>query len=211
METLKVHLRKIKGRKTNKLRAKEVLPAIVYGHGFDSLAIEVPYADFEKVYKIAAESSLINLEINNKKPIKTLIYKVQYHPLTDKVIHVDFYKIKAGEKITVEVELIFKGISPAVKDLGGTLLTPLSKVEIECLPEDLISEIEVGITGLKELGDAIRVSDLPTPINVKILQDLEDVVVTVEQPRKEEEKVEEVPAEEVKEEEKEGEEKPEEK
>ncbi|MDA2936183.1 50S ribosomal protein L25 [Patescibacteria group bacterium AH-259-L05] len=186
METLSAQERKIKGRKTNFLRNKKIIPAVVYGHGFDSLPIEISYTDFIKVYKAAGESSLITLEIKNKQPVKSLIYKLQYHPLTDKIIHVDFYKIKAGEKITVEVELTFRGVSSAVKDLGGTLVTPLSKVEIECLPEDLIGEIEVDISGLKEFGDAIRVRDLNVPSKVKILQDLKEVVTIVEQPQIEE-------------------------
>lgn len=204
METLSAHIRKIKGRKTNLLRKKKIIPAVVYGHGFGSLSIEVMYADFLKVYETVGESSLINLEINDapdktgKKSVTSLIYKVQYHPLTDKIIHVDFYKIKAGEKITVEVRLKFVGVPPAVKDLGGTLVTSLSKIEIECLPEDLINEIEVDISSLQAFGDIIRIKDLRVPPTVGILQDLESTVTLVEQPRKEEEEKpeEEIPAEE---------------
>lgn len=198
METLRASSRKIKGRKTNLLRKEKIVPAVLYGHDFDSLSIEASYSDFLKVYKIAAESSLINLEIKGKNPTKCLIYKVQRHPLTDKIIHIDFYKVKAGEKITVEVEFKFVGTSPAVKDLGGTLVTPLSKVEVECLPEDLIHEIEVDISGLKEFGSAIRVSDLYVPSKVKILQDPEGIVAIIEEPKGGEEIKEEISTEEEK-------------
>lgn len=188
MLTLKTIPRKLKGKKTEKLRKQGFIPAVVYGYDFKPQSVQFPYLEFEKVYKQAGESTLINLEIQGKKPVKTLIYDVQYHPLTDKIQHVDFYKIKAGEKITVEVELKFVGTAPAVKELGGVLLPSLSKVEIECLPEDLIHEIEVDVSKLENFGDAIRVSDLKVPGSIKVLQDPEDMVVQIERPMKEEEK-----------------------
>lgn len=190
MKTLKVSTRELKGRKTNLLRSKKIIPAVVYGQDFDSLPVDVSVPDFLKVYKSAGESSLINLEIKEKKPIKVLIYKIQRHVLTDDIIHIDFYKIKAGEKITVEVELTFVGISPAVKELNATLLTPLTKLEIECLPKDLISEFKVDISSLKEFGDAIRVGDLDMPEKIKLMQIPEEIIVVVEERKKEKEEIE---------------------
>lgn len=195
MLSLKVQPRTVTGKKTKSLRKQDLIPGVVYGHGFKSQSIQVPYLEFEKVYKAAGESSLIDLEIKKEKPIKSLIYDIQYHPLTDKIIHVDFYKIKAGEKITVEVDIKLIGVSPAVKALGGILVSNLSKVEIECLPEDLIHEIEVDISDLIAFADAIRVSNLDVPKSVKILQDPDDVVVHVEELKQVEEVAEEVPAE----------------
>jgi len=206
MFTLKTQSRKLFGRKAGTLRKSGVIPAVVYGHNFKTQSIQVPYQEFEKIYKQARESSLIDLEIEGEKSegawpgsVKVLIHDIQYHPLTNQFQHIDFYKIKAGEKITVEVELKLTGLSPAVKELGGVLVSSLDEVEIECLPEDLIHQIEVDISGLKNFDDIIRVGDLKVPRNIKILQNPKDVVVNIERPREEEvaegapeEKVEEV-------------------
>lgn len=211
MLSLKVQSRELKGRKTKKIKEEGLIPAVVYGHGFKSKSIQVLALDFKKVFKETGESTLINLEIDGAKPIKVLVYDLQFHPLRDSLEHVDFYKIKEGEKIKVETGLNLIGEALAVKELGGVLFQNLNKVEIECLPEDLIHEIEVDITVLKTFEDIIRIKDLNIPSKVKILDNREEMVVQVERPKEEveEEKLEEEETEEEKEgeetEEKEGE------
>ena len=187
MLTLKTEPRKITGRKTDQLRKGGIIPAVVYGRDLKSKMIQVKVQAFEEVYQEAGTSSLINLEIDQEKPLKVLIYALQYHYLTDQVQHIDFYKIKAGEKITVPVTLNFVGEAPVVKELGGHLITNLDRVEIECLPEDLINEIEVDVSSLKKLDDTIRIKDLKFSDQIKILQDSEAPVIHAEEPRRAEE------------------------
>ncbi len=208
MLSLKAQLRELKGRKTKKIKEQGLIPAVVYGHGFKPKSIQVLALDFKKVFKEAGESSLINLEIEGGKPIKVLIHDLQRHPLKDNFQHIDFYKIKEGQKIKVETGLKLIGEAPAVKELGGVLFHNLDKVEIECLTEDLIHEIEVDISVLKTFEDIIRVKDLNVPSKVKIIDEAEEMVVQVERPRQEVE--EEKPAEEEVEEEKPAEEEAEE-
>lgn len=184
---LKAQLRKLKTKKCNGLREKNIIPAVVYGHDFKSISLQVPYTEFEKVFKETGESSLINLGIDGKIPLKVLIYDIQYHPLTNKIQHVDFYKIKAGEKITVETELKFINEAPVVKNLKGILVHNLDKIEIKCLPEDLVHEIEVDISGLATFEDVIRIKDLKISPKIEVLQDLNEVVVSVSRPQAEEE------------------------
>lgn len=203
MLTLKATKRKILGKKTKFLRDKDIIPTVVYGYKFEPIIIQVAYQEFEKIYKEAGKSSIINLEIDKENPIKSIIYDIQYHPVTDKIQHVDFYKIKAGQKVKVEVVLNFIGASPVVKELGGSLIINLDKVEVECLPEDLIHEIDVDVSVLTSFGKSIRVKDLKVPQSVEILQDSEATVIHAEEPRKEKE-VEEEPTEEIKEPEKIG-------
>jgi len=130
MTTLKVQTRNIFGRKNKQIREKDFIPAVVYGHGFKSISLKVSYSAFEKVLKKAGESTLIDLEIGTDKPIKVLIYDMQYEPLTNKIQHIDFYKIKTGEKIDVDVELKFMGESLVVKEAGGVLVHILDKIKI---------------------------------------------------------------------------------
>ena len=191
MLELKASVREITGRKTKDLRRENIIPAVVYGHGIESLSVQVLLSDFEKAFKQAGESSLIDLKIKGQDDRKVLVHAIQYHPLTDKVEHVDFYQIKEGEKIIVEVELEFTGSSRAVKDFSGILIHELDKIEVECLPKDLIRSVEVDLSRLNELNDVIRIGDLKMPENIKILSDPESSVVAVKAPKIVEEKEEE--------------------
>jgi len=197
MFLLKVKERKLFGRKTDQLRKAGFIPAIIYGHGVKNQAVEAPYIAFDKIFQETGESGLIDLEIDDKKPIKVLVHDIDYHPLTQQIQHIDFYQIKAGEKISVEVEIKFVGVAPAVKELGGIFVPNLAKIEIECLPEDLVRELEVDISKLAAFGDSVRVSDIAAPQKIKILNDPAEVIATIEEPRAEEElkKMEEAPVE----------------
>lgn len=187
MLSLRANKRNIFGRKTKQLRKQKIIPAVVYGHNVKPQALSVPYLDFKKIYQQAGESSLINLIINNEKPIPVLIHDIQYHPLTDEIEHIDFYQIKADEKITIDIELKFIGEAPAVKELGGILVTPLSKIKVECLPKDLVHEIKIDISKLKTFEDIIRIRDLKPPAGIKFLASPDETVVLVKPPRTEEE------------------------
>ncbi len=179
MLELKASVRETTGKKTKNLRKENIIPAVVYGHGLKSLSVQVLLSDFEKAFKQSGESSLMNLKVEGQADRKVLVHAIQYHPLTDKVEHIDFYQVKEGEKIIVEVGLEFIGTSKAVKDFSGILVHELDKIEVECLPKDLIRSIEVDLSKLTELNDIIRVGDLDVPENIKILSDIESSVATV--------------------------------
>jgi len=184
--TLKVKERK-PGEGLFMLKKTGLVAAVIYGKGFDNQFISVPYHDFQKIYKEAGDSVLINLAIENKEPFQVLIQEVQTNPLTDEVIHIDFYKVKMDKTIRHEIHLKFIGESEAVKNLGGILIHNLSSIEIECLPKDLISEIEVDISNLKNLHDSIKIKDLHLSANIKILSEPETIIATVVEPKKEKE------------------------
>jgi large subunit ribosomal protein L25 len=178
---LKANLREATGREVEKLRAENFLPAVVYGHGFANQNIVLKNSDFERVFRTAGESSLIDLIVGEEKPIKVLIHDLQNDPITGFPIHVDFYKVNMDEKIKTEVEIVFVNESPAVKDLGGVLIKTLEELYIECLPGDLIHNLEVDLSALKQIGDVIRVADLKIPANILVLTNPENPVVLVEE------------------------------
>jgi large subunit ribosomal protein L25 len=133
---------------------------------------------------------LIDLEIGKDKPVKALIQDIQYEPVSDKIRHIDFRQIKADEKVSVEVGIKFIGESSAIKELGGVLVHGLDKVHIECLPDDLIHEIEIDISLMKNFGDSIRIKDLALSNNkIKVLNDPDVLLIQVEEPKVEEEVV----------------------
>lgn len=185
--SLNVKTRTVTGSKVNGLRQNGQVPAIVYGHGLKNQNITVPELEFNKVLKEAGESSLINLVVDKADPIQVLIHDLQYDPIRIKIQHIDFYQVRADEKITAEVNFHFVGDAPAIKDLSGILVTPLTKVKIECLPKDLIHELEVNLSGLKSFSDIIRVKDLIVPAGMEVLNASDEVVALVEEPRSEEE------------------------
>jgi large subunit ribosomal protein L25 len=215
MTKLKAQSRKILGKKNKLQRKNKILPGVVYGHGFKSQPIELDLINFEKIFKEVGMTSLIDLEIEDQKPIKVLIHDLQHDFLTNKIQHVDFYKIKTGEKITVEVKLNFINEAPMVKEQGGVLYHNLEELEIKCLPENLINEIKVDLSKLKTFEDMIRVKDLEIPEGIELITDKEELVVQVERPKTtaqleaelEEEEKEEVVVEEEEKEEEEDEEK----
>ena len=175
------------GQKVSDLRASGKIPANVYGKDFKNQNIVVDTLTFDKVFAEAGESSLINLAIGETEPIKGLIHEVQLDPVTMKAIHIDFYKVDMKQKIKTAIPI--KGIaqSSAVVDLEGTLVTNRDEVEVECLPADLIPEIEVDLSALKTFDDVVKVSDLKVPEGIEILDDPEEVVFLVQPPRSEEE------------------------
>jgi len=197
--SLNVKSRAVTGGKVNSLRHKGQIPAIVYGHGLKNQNLTVAAVEFNKIFKEAGESSLIDLKIDDKKSIQVLIHDLQYAPVKHTIRHIDFYQVNVAEKITAEVKLKFIGESSAVKEQGGVLVTPLTKVKIECLPKDLIHELEVDTSSLKTFDDAVRVKDLIIPAGIKVLAAADQAVVLVEAPRSEEEiqKLEEKPEEKV--------------
>lgn len=193
MLTLKAKSRKIFGKKVKKLRKNCFIPAIIYGHGKTSQAIEVEETPFEKIFKQTGESSLIDLIIDDKSAVKVLVHQTQLDSLTEKISHIDFYQVKEKERVTVEIELRFVSESPTVKEKGGILIHHLTKIKIECLPKDLVHEIEVDISSLKEFNDLIRIKNLSIPKTINCLHGPEEVVASISAPKVEEEiKVEEV-------------------
>jgi large subunit ribosomal protein L25 len=183
---LKADIRELKNKTNSSLRSAGHIPAILYGHGFDNQNILVSALEFGKVLLAAGESTLVDLQVADKTAVKVLIQAVQKDPVSDQVIHVDFRQVRMDEKIETEVPIEFLGVAPAVKELGGILVTALNSVHVKALPQDLVHEIKVDITSLKEIGNMLRMSDLVVPETLEVLNKPETTVILVEAPRVEE-------------------------
>jgi len=187
METLelKADVREVTGRKVKVLRQEGLVPAVLYGHA-DPTLLQIEAKPLGKVLREAGTHQLIGLQIGNKKPVVTLARDIQRDAIRHNYLHVDFYAVKMDEKVTAQIPLVIEGVSPAVKDHGGILTHGMDEIEIECLPSDLLSAIEVNIEGLVEYNDSISVSDLVVPSSITVLSDPDSMVVKVEAPRLEE-------------------------
>jgi large subunit ribosomal protein L25 len=169
------------------LRLKGRIPAVIYGHGRDPEPLALAEAELEKaLLGIAAESTVFDLTIDGTA-VKALIREIQRHPYRAKIVHVDFYEIHAGEKITLEVPIHLVGIPDGVRNAGGVLDQVLREIEIRVLPTDIPEHFEVDVTDL-HVGTSLHVRDLTIP-NAEILTDDDTTVCTVGAPRLEEEPV----------------------
>lgn len=193
--TLKAEERKVTGRKVKNLRAQGVLPANVYGKNIKSTSVQVNQKDFEKVYKEAGETGIVELDLGKeKKPV--LVHDLQKNPVEGNFIHVDFYQVNMKEKVTASVPVELEGEAPAEKLGVGTAVQYVNDVEVEALPGDLVDEFKVDISGLSEVDQAITIGDLKyDKSKIEVKDDPTTIIVKVEPPQKEEEVVAPAPAE----------------
>ncbi len=186
---LEAELREGKGRASSKdLRESGYLPAVVYFHGKDAISIKISRSALLKLaHQHRLESVIINLMIKDgdAKSKLCLIKEIQYHPVREDIIHVDFNEISLTETIKVNGPIQIKGEAIGVKQEGGSLEHLLWEIEVECLPTNIPKGIQVDITALK-MGDAIHVKDIVFPEGVKPLSDPAAIVLHVAAPMKEE-------------------------
>ena len=166
-----------------KLRTAGELPAVLYGHKVQNVALSVNFREFEKLLRKAGESTIVDLVTDDGKVHPVLIHDIQNHYLTSDPIHVDFYEVSMTEKLKAMVALEFTGEAPAVKTLGAILVKVLNEVEVECLPADLPHNIEVSLDSLKTLTDEIHVKALKVSSKVQILTNGDELVAKVQPPR----------------------------
>ncbi|MFA6285657.1 MAG: 50S ribosomal protein L25 [Parcubacteria group bacterium] len=178
---------KIRTKTSEKEAGKDEIPGILYGRKIENVMVWLDRKKFNNLYEETGESTVFKLALNGKDERNVLIKEVQKDVLSGDPRHVDFYQVRMDEEIEAEVELVFKGESAAVKELGGILVKNMDAVEVKCLPGDLPPEIEVDITPIKTFDDYIYIKDLPISEKVEVLADAETVVAMVSPPRSEEE------------------------
>ncbi len=197
--TLKVEPRELVGRKTELLREKGKVPAVIYGPKTEPKNISVDANALVGVYKAAGGSSLVDLVVGDAKPVKVIIQDIQRDPIKDTIIHADFFEVDMTKPVSATVLLDFVGTSPAVKELGGTLIKARNSIDVKGLPDKLVPSIEVDISALRTFDDVIHVKDLVLPEGLEFNMDPERSVAVVNPPRTEAEMkaLEESPEEEV--------------
>jgi large subunit ribosomal protein L25 len=183
---IKSKKRTILGKKVKTLRKAGVVPAVVYGGGGNNnTPLELDSKEFLKVFKVAGETTLIKLIIDDGKPKNVLVHDIARHPMSGKIEHIDFYEVNMAEKITTKIPLVFVGSSLAVTDLGGVLVKAMQELEVRALPADLPHQIEIDISQLATFSDKIDVEDIHLPKGVETLEKPNTSVAAVVPPRSE--------------------------
>lgn len=178
-------------REKNEKLDKNDLAAVIYGKNVDSQSLKINKMEFDKVFSDAGESNLIKLDFGTG-PINVLVKDTQKDVMKGTFTHVDFYQVNMKEKLNVEIPLHFEGEPKAVKELGATLVKEVHEIKVECLPTDLVDHIIVDVSVLQGFDDVIRISDLPLPEGMQILDELATIVARIEEPKEEEAPVEEI-------------------
>jgi large subunit ribosomal protein L25 len=192
---LKATKREILGRKVGALRRAGKLPAVLYGHGIDSTPVTMEAHEAALKLSHVTTSSLVMIDLDGKE-YPALVREKQRDYLKNRLLHVDFQVISMTEKVTTKVGIELTGTAPAVKEFSAVIVTVLSELEVECMPQDLPARVVIDISGLTEVGAGIHVRDIVIADKVKILDDPAEMIVVASATRAEKAAAEEAPAEE---------------
>lgn len=177
---LRVANREILGKKVKHLRRQGITPVHVFGHGIESLALQCDTKELERVLSQAGQTRLVDLKLaKEKKPRTVVVREFDRDWRKGQLVHVDFYQVKMEEKIRVEVPIVLRGEAPALKAKTNMLDHELGTFTIECLPAKIPSSIEVDISSLTELDQAIRVKDITLDKDITVLNNPDLVVAKI--------------------------------
>jgi large subunit ribosomal protein L25 len=177
---LKVANREILGKKVKHLRHEGITPVHVFGHGIESLALQCDTRELELVLSEAGQTRLINLKLaKEKKPRTVVVREFDRDWRRGELVHVDFYQVKMEEKIRLEIPVVLLGEAPALKAKTNMLDHELGTFTVECLPAKIPDRIEVDISSLTELDQAIRVKDITLDKDITVLNNPDLVVAKI--------------------------------
>ena len=184
-EKLNVDIRKEHGTSAaRRTRLQNKVPAVVYHSGIEATPLSVDKTSLNKALRTGQMIFEVNVEDKNQF---VLVKEIQYHPVTDEIIHIDFQKVKEDEKISLEVAVRSSGEAQGVK-LGGLLVQMLNSVTIKCKPAEIPEFLEIDVTDM-EMNTNLFVKDITLPTDVEMLTAEDIAVVSVQEPKQEKEEV----------------------
>ena len=166
------------------LRHNGDIPGIYYSH--DSKE-SIPFIVTQKVLREALKSDAQVYKINvGSKSRDVIIKSIQYHPITEEMIHIDLYGVDMDKKVAVKVPITIVGQSIGIKEEGGVLNQSMTEIEIECLPQDIPQNIDADISDLA-IGDTLRLENITLSDKLQIVGDLDMLIASIVAPAKQEE------------------------
>ena len=172
--------RQIRGKATKRLRKAGIIPANIFGHKEESQAVQLEATAFEALRRAHRLTSILSLRMDGSRRVQTaLVRHVQRDPRTDKILHIDFFRVSLTERITIKVPLRFVGEAPGVKNENGVLLHLLDALEVECTAQDIVDYLEVDVSPLTEIDSMLHASDVPLPPNFTLITDPNEAVAKV--------------------------------
>ena len=182
-EKLNVDIRKEHGTSAaRRARLQNKVPAVVYHSGVEATPLSVDKISLNKALRTGQMIFEVNVEDKNQF---VLVKEIQYHPVTDEIIHIDFQKVKEDEKISLEVAIRSTGEAQGVK-LGGLLVQMLNSVTVKCRPAEIPEFLEIDVTDM-EMNTNLFVKDITLPSDVEMITAQDIAVVSVQEPKQESE------------------------
>lgn len=175
---LEAEPRTVVGKKVKQLRRDGWIPAIIYGQQ-EPVSIQLENGPLRRVLRAAGTSDLLEINLGSEQRT-VLVRDIQQHATRGDLIHVDFLEVNMKQSVTTTADLVIINKSKPQEDNAGTPILELRSVDIEALPDKLVSEIEVDLSLIKDLNDQILVEQLTIPEGVTILTDPETLVVRIQ-------------------------------
>ena len=181
---IELNPRELMGKKAGRLRRAGIVPVHLYGPGMEPRALQCNASQLIRVLATAGGATPIHITIQGE-PGNHLAFarEIQWDPKRDDLLHVDLLAADISRPVTAQVPIVLIGESAGARTVSGTVMHQLRTVDIQALPLEMPSEIELDISVMEEPDSVIRVSDLPIPENATLLSDVEDLVVRIELPR----------------------------
>lgn len=178
MIKLQANLRDVndKNNSVSKIRENGNIPAVIYGPKFANTSIDLNYQEFIRFYNKNGETTLLTLDVSGK-PVNVLVKEIDLHPVSNKVIHIDFYAPEAGKKVTASIPVEFTGESAAVK-AGAQLVKVLHEIEVEALPEKLPHSLVADLSIMTTVDVSVHIRDIKFPAGVTCELDADEVVAS---------------------------------
>jgi large subunit ribosomal protein L25 len=180
--------RTVIGKKVGVLRREGKLPGVLYGHNFTATPIIMDLRQASKVLHSVTGSSIVTIDLDGKEHA-VIVREKQRNFIRGTFLHIDFQVISLTEKIRTNVSIELVGLSPAVKDFNGLIVTGIDELDVECLPQYLPEKITVDISSLLKIGDGIFVRDLQLDSNITIFNHEGEQLVHITAQKTEEEEV----------------------
>ena len=180
---LTVEYRDVNGKKVSTLRNEGITPVHMYGPGIDPRSLQCDTALVDKIVSEAGGNIPVTINLAGETDEVCFIREVQYHPVKDVIIHVDFMKVDVTKEVEARVPVIIQGTSPAVRNLGGTLLQPLQAVTVRALPMEIPAQLTLQAEVLVDYDTNLFVRDLMDMDSVTIINDESELIASVVPPR----------------------------
>lgn len=182
--TLEAELRSLAGKQVRALRREGVTPIHLYGKGIPSMTLQADTAQLQRVVAQAGRNIPVSVSVKGSRDAHfAFIREMQRHPITEAILHVDFYQVPMSEVMRAQVPVYLTGEAPAVRTHDGVLFQALHSIEVECLPLDLPQYVEMDVSGLVDFEQSIYVSDVHLGDSVTVITDPRELIARVNPPR----------------------------
>jgi len=172
--------REILGKKVRFLRRQGITPVHLFGHNVEPVPLQCDTARLQHVLAQAGKTGLVSLKLDKlKKTRNVMVREVQREPRTGQLLHVDFYQVRMEEKIRVEVPIVLVGEAPALRLKENFLAHELTSLTIECLPDEIPSRVELDLSSLTEVEQAIHVKDIRLDDGITVFDNPDQLVVKI--------------------------------